>query len=134
MTNGQILSNSNWKGTKLDEIHRFLGNHRRILCLLNVLPNVGPKTAAKWIQKYGSIANLLEHVDEVKGRHNATLKENKELLLLCKKLVTIDCGVPISTDFDSFDLQEFDRDKLREVFTELGFNQLIISMGLDEEI
>lgn len=97
------------------------------------LPNVGPKTAAKWIQKYGSIKNLLEHVDEVKGRHNATLKENKELLLLCKKLVTIDCSAPIHTDFNSFDLQEFDRDKLRQIFVELGFNQLIISVGLDEE-
>jgi len=95
------------------------------------LPNVGPKTAAKWIQKYGSVENLLEHLDEIKGRHNNTLKENKELLLLCKKLVTIDCDVPINIDFGSFDLQEYDRDKLLEIFTELGFNQLILNMGLD---
>lgn len=95
------------------------------------LPNVGPKTAAKWIQKYGSIENLLEHVDEVKGRHNITLKENKELLLLCKKLVTINCDAPVCTDFNSFDLKEFDCDKLLEIFIELGFNQLILNMGLD---
>jgi DNA polymerase-1 len=95
------------------------------------LPNVGPKTAAKWIQKYGNIDNLLEHVDEIKGRHNTTLKENKELLLLCRKLVTIECDVPIHTDFSSFDLQEYDYDKLLEIFNELGFNKLILDMGLD---
>lgn len=95
------------------------------------LPNVGPKTAAKWVQKYGSIENLLEHVDEIKGRHNATLKENKELLLLCKKLVTIVCDVPIATDFSSFDLQEYDYDKLLEIFNELGFSRLSAQMGLD---
>jgi len=95
------------------------------------LPNVGAKTAAKWIHKYGSIKNLLKHVDEVKGRHNSTLKENKELLLLYKKLVTIECDVPIHTDFDNFDLQEYDNDKLLEIFEELQFNQLILNMGLD---
>jgi len=95
------------------------------------LPNVGAKTAAKWIHKYGSIKNLLEHADEVKGRHNSTLKENKELLLLCKKLVTIECDVPIYTDFSGFDLQEYDCDKLLEIFEELQFNQLILNMGLD---
>jgi DNA polymerase-1 len=95
------------------------------------LPNVGAKTAAKWIRKYGSIKNLLEHVDEVKGRHNSTLKENKELLLLCKKLVTIECDVPVHTDFNSFGLQEYDNDKLLEIFEELQFNQLILNMGLD---
>jgi len=95
------------------------------------LPNVGPKTAAKWIQKYGNIENLLEHVDEIKGRHNGTLKENKELLLLCKKLVTIVTDVPIVTDFNSFDLQEYNCDKLLEIFRELGFRQLILNMGLD---
>ena len=95
------------------------------------LPNVGPKTAAKWIQKYGTIDNLLKHVDEIKGRHHNTLEEKKEFLLLCKKLVTIDCDVSIHTDFSSFDLQEYDCDKLLEIFNELGFQQLILNMGLD---
>jgi len=95
------------------------------------LPNVGPKTAAKWIQKYGSIENLLENVDEIKGRHHNTLIEFKDRLLLGRKLITINCDVPVCTNFSSFDLREFDRDKLQEIFIELGFNQLLVQMELD---
>ncbi|MBE3101799.1 MAG: hypothetical protein IMZ47_05960, partial [Firmicutes bacterium] len=81
---------------------------------------------------YNSIENLLEHVEEIKGRHHSTLVEFKERLLLGKKLVTIDCNVPIETDFDSFLLREFDREKLYEIFMELGFQQLISNMRLAE--
>lgn len=97
------------------------------------LDGVGPKTAARWIQKYHTIENLLEHAEELKGKFGVKgyLKGYEELLLLGKKLITIECDVPIRTDFNSFDLQEYDCDKLLEIFNELGFAQLIFNMGLD---
>jgi len=91
---------------------------------------VGSKTAAKWMSKYGSIENLLNHVDEIKGKLKDAILEFKDILPLNKKLVTIDCNVPIEINYDNFALKEFNKDKLREVFVELEFNRLITQLKL----
>lgn len=62
------------------------------------IPGVGEKTAAKLIGEYKSIENLYEHVDELPaGKVNTTIKENKELAFLSKKLATIctDCDLEL---------------------------------------
>ena len=92
------------------------------------IPGVGPKTAAKWISRYGSIEQLIEHVDEIKGRHRDNLRKFKDQLLLSKKLVTIDCNVPLENY--NFAMKEFNKDKLNQIFTELGFNSLLAQLEL----
>ena len=95
------------------------------------IPYVGSKTAAQWINEYGSIE---KHIDELKkSRRKDSLLEFKDRLPLNKVLVTIMCDVPIRIDYDSFAMKEFDRDKLREIFTELGFSRLIDNLGLGGE-
>lgn len=98
------------------------------------IPGVGPKTAAQWVCRYGSVENLLAHIhaDEVPSRHRDNLKKFKDRLLLSKKLVTIECDVPVEIDYDRFALKEFDKGRLRDIFTKLGFNRLITQLGLDE--
>ncbi|MBC8373966.1 MAG: DNA polymerase I, partial [Planctomycetes bacterium] len=59
------------------------------------IPDVGPKTALTWIQKYGSIENLYEHVDEIKGKRGDNLRKFRDMAEMSKKLVTIDCDVPV---------------------------------------
>ena len=61
---------------------------------------VGPKTAEPLIKKYGTIENLLAHIDEIpqKGLQEK-LRSNKEMALLSKKLVTIEINAPVSIDF-----------------------------------
>lgn len=99
------------------------------------IPGVGPKTAAQWVCRYGSVENLLVHIhaDEVPSRHRDNLKKFKDRLLLSKKLVTIECDVPVEIDYNKFALKEFDKDKLRDIFTELGFSRLIVQLGLNGE-
>jgi len=94
------------------------------------IPDVGPKTAIDWIQKYGSIENLYRHIDEIKGKRAENLQKFEEQLALSKELVTIDCDVPIKIDYKDLALKEFDKDKLVGIFTELGFNRLLAQAGL----
>jgi len=94
------------------------------------LPGVGPKTAMKWIQTYGSIKNLLEHNSKLSDKQRDNLLKFKEQLLLSKKLVTIDCNVPLDIDYNDLDMKEFVGDLLREIFVELGFKKLLNQLDM----
>ncbi len=94
------------------------------------VPDVGPKTALDWIQKYGSLENLYAHADEIKGKRGESLRSSKDKAILSKELVTIDCSAPIEIDYDAFKLAEPDAQKLAEIFGELGFGRLISKLGL----
>ncbi len=96
------------------------------------VPDVGPKTALDWIKKYGSIENLYEHADEIKGKRGDNLRSSKDLAYLCKELVTIDRNTPIEIDFDSFSVSKPDKETLGTIFTELGFTRLLTSMGIEQ--
>jgi len=97
------------------------------------LPDVGPKTALTWIQKYGSIENLYKHADEIKGKRGESLRSFKDKVTLSKELVTIDCNVPIQIDYSDLAVKDFDNARLAELFTELGFTRLLIQLGLSAD-
>jgi DNA polymerase-1 len=94
------------------------------------IPDVGPKTASDWIQKYGSIENLYKNIDEIEGKRGQNLKKFKDNVALSKKLVTIDCNVPIKIDYNALTLKKFDKTRLAQIFTELGFSRLLTQLGL----
>ena len=87
-------------------------------------PGVGPKTAEKLIQQYGSIENLLEHTDELKGALQQKVKDNAEQIRMSKWLATIITDVPVTLDADALRHIPVDMDALRTVFTELEFRTL----------
>ena len=95
------------------------------------VPDVGPKTALTWIQKYGDIANLFACADEIKGKRGDSLRASKELVALCKKLVTIDREMDIDIDEERFAVTEADKEKLGGIFSELGFTRLLAQLGLE---
>ena len=85
---------------------------------------VGPKTAEKLIQQFGSIENLLEHTDELKGAQQQKVRDNAEQIRLSKWLATIITDVPVTLDADALRREPVDMDALREVFNELEFRTL----------
>ena len=87
-------------------------------------PGVGPKTAEKLIQQYGSIENLLEHTDELKGAQQQRVRDNAEQIRLSKWLATIITDVPVTLDADALKREPVDLDALRQVFSELEFRTL----------
>jgi len=94
------------------------------------LPDVGPKTALDWIQKYGSIENLYKHADEIKGKRGENLRKFRDKVDLSKTLVTIDCNVPLKIDYKALALKKFNEPELAQIFTELGFTRLLTQLGL----
>ncbi|MHC4266316.1 MAG: DNA polymerase I [Planctomycetota bacterium] len=94
------------------------------------VPDVGPKTALSWIQKYGSIDNIYKHVDEIKGKRGENLRKFKDKIGLSKTLVTINCEVPIKIDYKEFAIQDFNKAELADIFTELGFSRMITQLNL----
>ncbi|MCK4579047.1 MAG: DNA polymerase I, partial [Candidatus Marinimicrobia bacterium] len=70
------------------------------------VPGVGAKTALKLILEYGSLEEALNHADEVKNkRAREGLQNGRELALLSKELVTIDCQVPLEINLDDLALE-----------------------------
>lgn len=96
--------------------------------------DVGPKTALAWIQQYGSLENLYAHAGDIKGKRGDSLRDSKEKVFLSKKLVTINCGVPVEIDPEKFTVKKFDEKKLTEIFIELGFSRLLTQFGLSSAV
>ena len=97
------------------------------------IPGIGPKTAMQLIRRYGSIKNLFCCLGELSDRHRNNLREFENRLFLSKKLVTIDCNVPVEIDYGKFAMKDFDKDRLKNIFNELGFSRLIVQLGLENK-
>ncbi len=88
-------------------------------------PGVGEKTAQKLISEYGSIENLLDHTDELKGALKTRVEENKEKIKFSKFLATIKMDVPIELNMNQLVKEKPDEEKLRKIFEELEFRTLL---------
>ncbi|MDH6305981.1 DNA polymerase-1 [Parabacteroides sp. PF5-5] len=88
-------------------------------------PGVGEKTAAKLIEEFHSIENLLENTDKLKGALQTKISENKEQIRFSKFLATIVTDVPIQFDAQKCILEKPDNEKLKEIYTELEFRTFI---------
>jgi len=90
------------------------------------VPNVGPKTASKWLQQYGSLDSLIKHADEIKGKVGENLRSHLDQLPLSYELAKIKCDVELSpdlTDLSGLAKQSADKQALRKFFTDLEFNR-----------
>jgi DNA polymerase-1 len=89
------------------------------------VPLIGAKTARELIHKYGSLDNLYAHIDEIAGKRGENLRHSKEQAYVSRRLVTLDCDVPVKMDYAAFAVKDPDREKLTGVFTQVGFNRLL---------
>jgi DNA polymerase-1 len=88
-------------------------------------PGVGEKTAQKLIAEFGSIENLLDNTDKLKGALKTKVENNREAITFSKFLATIKIDVPIELDMEELKLQSPDEEKLRKIFEEMEFRALI---------
>lgn len=102
------------------------------------VPGVGEKTAIALIQKYGSIENLYDKLekgeDDLKGKQKEKIEQNKDLAFLSKTLGTINLEVPIEDTLEDFKVEEWDREKVYELFKKLNFKRYIDRFSLSGEI
>ena len=88
-------------------------------------PGVGEKTAQKLIAEFGSIENLLEHTDQLKGALRTKVETNREQITFSKFLATIKTDVPIELDLDALKREAPNEGELRRIFEELEFRTLL---------
>jgi DNA polymerase-1 len=88
------------------------------------VPGVGAKTAAKLLQEFDSIENLYENTDKLKGKLKENVEENKESAFISKKLATIITDVPVEFNEDSLILEDANKERLNQLFSELEFRTL----------
>ena len=87
-------------------------------------PGVGEVTAKKLLKEFGSMENLLENTDKLKGALKDKIEKNKELGILSKKLARILLDCPVTFDATDFELSKPDVEKTDALFQELEFRQM----------
>ena len=87
-------------------------------------PGVGEKTAAKLINDFGSVANLIAHSSEVKGKLREKVEEHVDDIKMSYFLATIKTDVPVELNMDALKLVEPNEEELGKIFTELEFKSL----------
>lgn len=92
------------------------------------VPGVGPKTASKFLQKYGSIGGLYEHLDDLKGKQLEKVRDNKDLAFLSRKIATIVTDLDFELDLDGLAFPNFEPEKVTEAFGALHFNRHLRSV------
>jgi DNA polymerase I len=89
-------------------------------------PGIGDKGSVEIIQRFGSVEGALDHAAEVERKtYRESLQNNREQILLSKKLVTIDCDVNIELDVEEMHAGDPEVEALRALFTELEFTSLL---------
>ncbi|MDU5272461.1 MAG: DNA polymerase I [Finegoldia magna] len=100
------------------------------------IDGVGEKTALKYIQKYGSIEGLYEHVDEISGKKTKQkVIDGEDIAYLSRELGTINTDVPedlMGFGIEDCTIKEADNDHLIEVLTKLEFNSFIKKLPNEE--
>ncbi len=97
------------------------------------VPGIGDKTAAKLLRQFGSLDSIYQHIDEIAPEKLQTsLRDYKDRVIRNKELATIVTDMPITLNLDACHVTAYDRNKVVELFRELGFVSLL--SRLPEEI
>ncbi|HBB58006.1 MAG TPA: DNA polymerase I, partial [Chitinophagaceae bacterium] len=113
-----------WNITDVSQVIDMLGMMGDAVDNIPGIPGVGEKTAAKFLQEYGSLENTLANADQIKGAMGEKVRKGKELAVLSKKLATIITNVPVAFHEEDFKLKEWNREQLKEIFSALEFRTL----------
>lgn len=98
------------------------------------VPGIGEITGIKLIKEFGSIENIIENVDSIKGSPRKKIEEHKDLAIMSKRLATIIRDVPIDITIDDLSFGDYDKANVIDVFNELGFNSLISRIGDNSDV
>ncbi|MGY1618457.1 DNA polymerase I [Geodermatophilus sp. SYSU D00691] len=88
------------------------------------IPSVGEKTAAKWVREYGSLDELVDRVDTVKGKVGEALRAHLSSVLQNRRLTELDRSVPLEVGPADLAVQPWDRNEVHTLFDNLQFRVL----------
>ena len=127
----QVLTK--WNIKEISQVIDILGLMGDAVDNIPGIPGIGEKTAAKLLAEYGTLENVLTNAENIKGALGEKVKAGKELALMSKKLATIITAVPVQFHEEDFRLKDWNREVLRDVFSDLEF-RTVSKRILGEEI
>jgi len=93
------------------------------------VPKVGPKTASKWLNEFGSLDELVQHADDIGGKVGENLRAALDKLPMSKALATIKLDVQLDVHPDGLQLQPADKSRLRTLYAGLEFKTWLSELG-----
>ncbi len=93
------------------------------------VPKVGPKTAVKWLDEYGSLDNIVSNADQIGGKVGENLREFIPKLALSKDLVTLRCDLALEESVLELKQQEASTETLIELYQTLEFKKWLAELG-----
>jgi DNA polymerase-1 len=113
-------------GVRPDQVVEVMGLAGDAIDNIPGVPGIGEKTAIELVKAFGSIENLLTHLDQVpKKKLRENLETHREQARLSRQLATIDTNAPVQYGLKDFAPSPPDSKRLRELFKELEFNKLL---------
>lgn len=119
-----------WEIERVDQLKDILGLMGDKVDNIPGIPGVGEKTAIALIKQFGSMENLLENTDQLKGKLKEKVEANKEKAIQSKWLATIITDVPLDVKLDELIAQDSDKEALSNLFSELEFRRLADQLNL----
>jgi DNA polymerase-1 len=109
-------------GVKPDQIVDYLALMGDSSDNIPGVPNVGPKTAAKWLEQYQTLENLIANADKITGKIGENLRASLKQLPLAKQLTTIKCDLNLPYSMDDLKRRTINTVELKNLLAELGFS------------
>jgi DNA polymerase I len=113
-----------WSINTVDQVIDMLGLMGDAVDNIPGIKGVGEKTAAKLLAEYGTLENVLDNAENIKGAVGKKVMEGKESAILSKKLATIITNVPIEFNEEAVHLGSMKEELLKPIFEELEFRTL----------
>ena len=120
-------------GVRPDQIIDYLALMGDTVDNIPGVPKVGPKTAAKWLEQYDTLDNLMACADEITGKIGENLRASLSLLPLSKQLTTIKCDLGLPYSMEDLKQQPMNTALLKELITELGFTSWLKTLNNTNE-
>ena len=96
------------------------------------VPGIGEKGASKLVGEWGTVENLLDNIDQVKGKQHDNLEASREQIALSKTLATICTDVPVPFEPEKLRLEDCNKEALSKVYRELGFSSFLRALELGD--
>lgn len=113
-----------WQIKRVDQVIDILGLQGDAVDNIPGIRGIGAKTAVKLLDQFDSIEGILANTDQLKGKQKEKVEAGREDALLSKELATIKLDCPIQFDAQQYQVEAFNRDALKKLFTELEFRTL----------
>jgi DNA polymerase-1 len=120
-------------GVRPDQVPDFIGLKGDTSDNIPGVPGIGDKTAGQLIAQYGSVENVLEHVDELSPARRRSLEEHAQQALDSKVLATMRRDLPLDCDPSQLVLSPPDRSRLKEMFRQYEFRNLLQRVDVIDE-